>query len=81
MVQSTLAKILLAPFSLLYGLGVSMRNFFYRRGLLKGVTFNVPVIAVGNLSVGGAGKTPQTRYRQGVQSKEATGGPAPRLAG
>ena len=55
-------KILLAPFSLLYGLGVSLRDFFYRKGLLKGISFNLPVISVGNLSVGGAGKTPHIEY-------------------
>ena len=62
MIQSFLVKILLAPFSLLYGLGISMRNFFYRKGLLKGVEFNLPVISVGNLSIGGAGKTPHIEY-------------------
>ncbi|MEM9836246.1 MAG: tetraacyldisaccharide 4'-kinase [Bacteroidota bacterium] len=62
MLQSTVAKLLLSPFSLLYGLGVSTRNWFYRRGLLKSISFNVPVISVGNLSVGGAGKTPHIEY-------------------
>ncbi len=62
MVQSVLVKILLAPFSLLYGLGVSVRDFLYRQGLLKGVEFNLPVISVGNLSVGGAGKSPHIEY-------------------
>ncbi len=50
------------PFSLIYGLGVSLRNFFYSQKLLKGVEFDLPVIAVGNLSVGGAGKTPHVEY-------------------
>lgn len=62
MVQQTLFKILLAPFSLLYGMGVGLRNQFYRWKLLKGVEFNLPVISVGNLSVGGAGKTPHIEY-------------------
>ncbi len=62
MIQSILVKILLAPISLLYGFGVSLRDFFYRRGLLKSVEFNVPTISVGNLSVGGAGKTPHIEY-------------------
>lgn len=62
MIQQTLVKILLAPFSLLYGIGVSLRNFFYRKNLLKGVSFDLPVISVGNLSVGGAGKTPHIEY-------------------
>ncbi|WP_273446447.1 tetraacyldisaccharide 4'-kinase [Neolewinella agarilytica] len=62
MVQTKLAKALLSPFSLLYGLGVSFRNWTYRRGLQKSISFSVPVISVGNLSVGGAGKTPHIEY-------------------
>lgn len=62
MVQHTLFKILLAPISLLYGLGVSFRNWAYRNGWLKSISFNLPVISVGNLSVGGAGKTPHVEY-------------------
>jgi tetraacyldisaccharide 4'-kinase len=62
MIQRKLVQLLLAPFSLLYGLGVSLRNSFYRAGLLKSMTFSVPVISVGNLSVGGAGKTPHIEY-------------------
>ena len=62
MIQSILAKILLAPFSLLYGIGISIRDLFYRKGLLKSVSFDLPIISVGNLSVGGAGKTPHIEY-------------------
>jgi tetraacyldisaccharide 4'-kinase len=62
MIQRTLLFILLGPFSLLYGLGVSVRNFFYRAGILKEVSFDMPVISVGNLSVGGAGKSPHIEY-------------------
>ncbi|MBK8702662.1 MAG: tetraacyldisaccharide 4'-kinase [Saprospiraceae bacterium] len=62
MLQEWLVKILLSPFSLLYGIAVGMRNFFYRVGLLKSVHFSVPVISVGNLSVGGSGKTPHIEY-------------------
>lgn len=62
MVQNIIVKILLAPFSILYGIGVSIRNFFYQRELLKGISFNLPVISVGNLTVGGAGKTPHIEY-------------------
>ena len=58
MVQNVLIKILLMPISLLYGLGVSIRNGLYKQGFLKGFTFNLPVISVGNLTVGGAGKSP-----------------------
>lgn len=62
MIQRRLVQILLAPFALLYGLGVSLRNAFYRAGLLKSLQYNIPVISVGNLSVGGAGKTPHIEY-------------------
>ncbi|MEL6923271.1 MAG: tetraacyldisaccharide 4'-kinase [Bacteroidota bacterium] len=62
MIQGFLFKILLAPFSLLYGIGIGMRDLFYRKGLLKGISFDIPVISVGNLSVGGAGKTPHIEY-------------------
>lgn len=47
---------------MLYGIGVSLRNFLYAQKLLKGVEFDRPVIAVGNLSLGGAGKTPHVEY-------------------
>ncbi|MEZ2338940.1 tetraacyldisaccharide 4'-kinase [Mucilaginibacter sp. RCC_168] len=53
---------LLFPFSLLYGLAVVVRNWFYNTGLFKSRVFNIPVIAVGNLDVGGAGKSPMTEY-------------------
>ena len=62
MVQNILLKILLFPISLLYGLGVEIRNLLYRMGALKGVSFNIPVISVGNLTVGGAGKSPHIEY-------------------
>lgn len=62
MIQDPLIRILLLPFSLLYGLGVSLRDFFYRQKLLISVKFDLPVISVGNLTVGGAGKTPHIEY-------------------
>ena len=57
-----LLRILLAPIALLYGLGVSLRSWLYRVGLLKGFSFDLPVISVGNLTVGGTGKTPHIEY-------------------
>ncbi|MEM9888231.1 MAG: tetraacyldisaccharide 4'-kinase [Bacteroidota bacterium] len=58
----TLVRLLLFPLSLLYGLGIGLRHFFYSSGLLKSAEFSIPLIAVGNLSVGGAGKTPHVEY-------------------
>lgn len=54
-------KILL-PFSLLYWLVMAMRNLFYNTGVFKSTEFKTPVIAIGNLSTGGTGKSPQTEY-------------------
>ncbi len=68
MIQNWLVKILLLPFSLLYGIGIFLRNWFYKKGLLKSVSFNLPVISVGNLSVGGAGKSPHIEYLVGFLS-------------
>ena len=59
--MSILRKILL-PFSLLYGLIIWLRNIFYNTGIFKSKSFPVPVICVGNLSVGGTGKTPMIEY-------------------
>jgi tetraacyldisaccharide 4'-kinase len=53
---------LLLPFSLIYGLVVIVRNWLYDGGLLKSRRFAIPVICVGNLDVGGAGKSPMTEY-------------------
>lgn len=55
-------SLLLAPLSLLYGLVVRLRRMAYRRGWLKTVRLAVPVIVIGNITVGGSGKTPLTAY-------------------
>jgi tetraacyldisaccharide 4'-kinase len=55
-------RLLLFPFSLIYGLIVIIRNFLYDASLFKSRQFDLPVIAVGNLEVGGAGKSPMTEY-------------------
>lgn len=59
--MNILRKILF-PFAILYGLITAIRNFLFDKGILKSYSFTVPVIAVGNLSVGGTGKTPQIEY-------------------
>ena len=59
--MSFLRKILY-PFSVLYGEVTSARNKMYDNGVLKSTKFNIPVIVVGNLSVGGTGKSPQIEY-------------------
>lgn len=59
--MSILRKILF-PFALLYGAGMLLRNFLYDKGILKSSSYAFPVICVGNLSVGGTGKTPMIEY-------------------
>lgn len=49
---------LLWPLSQLYGLVVHLRRVMYRRGILRSERFPVPVVVVGNVIAGGAGKTP-----------------------
>jgi tetraacyldisaccharide 4'-kinase len=55
-------RFLLYPFSLIYGLIVHIRNLLFDIGLLKSYHFNLPVISVGNITVGGTGKTPHVEY-------------------
>lgn len=49
-----------APLAVLYGGAVRLRGVLYRRGWLRSMRLPVPVVVVGNLSVGGTGKTPLT---------------------
>ncbi|MFD2999105.1 tetraacyldisaccharide 4'-kinase [Pontibacter toksunensis] len=55
-------KLLLLPFSLLYGGVTVTRNILYDKGKLPSTRFGLPVISVGNLTVGGTGKTPHVEY-------------------
>ena len=57
-----LLRKILFPFAVIYGLITSIRNVLFDKGILKSYTFDLPIIAVGNLSVGGTGKTPQIEY-------------------
>src|SRR3981189_1969897 len=51
-------RMLLWPLSLLYGVFVRLRVWLYAKGLLKQKRLKAPVVSVGNLTVGGTGKTP-----------------------
>ena len=51
-------RILLFPLSLLYGLIIRIRNWCFDKNILSSTSFNLPIICVGNLAVGGTGKSP-----------------------
>ena len=51
-------KCLLAPAALLYKAGVTFRHRLFDWGILKSEKFDIPVICIGNITVGGTGKTP-----------------------
>lgn len=54
----TLWHLLLLPFSWIFGAIVYVRKFFYKKAWLKSFRLSVPVVVVGNINVGGTGKTP-----------------------
>lgn len=60
---------LLAPLSYIYGAVTYVRNRLFDWHILKSVSFNIPVISIGNIAVGGTGKTPHTEYIISLLSK------------
>ena len=74
-------RILLFPASLIYALLVRIRNFFFDRNIFQHATFNFPLICIGNLSVGGTGKSSmvellveqlQAEYRMAILDRKST---------
>ncbi len=57
-----LFRLLLFPFSILYGFAILLRNYAYDKGIFHSTKFKIPLISIGNLAVGGAGKSPMTEY-------------------
>lgn len=55
-------RVLMFPLSLLYGVVTWVRNWMFDHGVLKGERFEVPVIGIGNITVGGTGKTPMVEF-------------------
>ncbi len=55
-------RLFLLPFSIVYGIVIVLRNKLYDIGFFRSEQFDLPVICVGNLVVGGSGKSPVTEY-------------------
>lgn len=55
-------KIILLPFSMIYGIGIIFRNIFYDLKIIRSYAFPTPLICVGNINTGGTGKTPAIEY-------------------
>ena len=55
-------RYLLFPFSLIYASITSIINLAFDYGIFKSQSHNIPIICIGNLSIGGSGKTPHTQY-------------------
>ena len=76
----TPVSVLLLPLSLLFCALVQLRRWLYRMGVMASVRLPVPVIVIGNITVGGTGKTPlviwlaryllQAGYRPGIVTRE-----------
>jgi tetraacyldisaccharide 4'-kinase len=64
------ARPLLLPLSPIFGGIVRFRNLLYDRGICKTSAFEIPTICVGNISVGGTGKTPHTEYLTKLLQKQ-----------
>src|SRR5690606_8845834 len=60
--MSFLLRMLLFPFAVIYDIITRVRNRMYDRGLKPTTSFDIPIISVGNLAVGGTGKTPMIEY-------------------
>lgn len=63
-------RILLFPFSILYLIILRIRNSLFDRNLIPATSFNLPIICVGNLAVGGTGKSPMIEYLVRLLSRD-----------
>lgn len=63
-------NIFLYPFSVVYGMITGFRNFLYNTEVINSVEFDIPVICLGNITIGGTGKTPHTEYLAELLSAE-----------
>ncbi len=64
--KHTVLTYILRPMSWIYGFATGVRNWLFNIGALKQEEFDVPIVSVGNLTVGGTGKTPHVEYIVGM---------------
>jgi tetraacyldisaccharide 4'-kinase len=55
-------RYILFPFSVVYGSVIGLRNKLFDKNILRSASFNFPIVCIGNLALGGTGKTPMTEY-------------------
>lgn len=68
--KNQVKHIILFPVAVLYGIITGIRNWLFDQEILPSTTFNIPIISVGNLAVGGTGKTPHTEYILSILQNE-----------
>lgn len=66
----TFFRFLLFPISIIYGCIIYFRNFLFDKKILRVKSFDFPIICIGNLSVGGTGKTPMVEYLLSLLQKK-----------
>jgi tetraacyldisaccharide 4'-kinase len=68
--KNLIKNIILFPFSIIYGIITGIRNWLFDQSILPSTSFDIPTISVGNLAVGGTGKTPHTEYILSILQSE-----------
>ncbi len=63
-------RVLLLPLAIIYGWIIAVRNWLYNKQYLKSVGFNIPIICIGNLSLGGTGKSPMVEHLLSLLSEK-----------